>query len=385
MRHSSWAKEYKSKQIALYDRTFVLCAILIVVMGLVMVASSSMMVSTHSYNTPFHYLFRQVFTVVMGAILCAVVVQMPLRHIEKHSRILLIVALALLALVLVPGIGRSVNGSRRWLHLGPLNFQVSELAKLLYIIYLAGYLNRFRDKLVENQRTVILPIIILGLTSVLLLLEPDFGSAVVIAATTLGLLFLAGVRVRYFILLISVALLALAALAVISPYRLLRLTSFLNPWADQYGSGYQLTQSLIAFGRGGIGGVGLGESIQKLFYLPEAHTDFLFAVLGEEMGLMGMVTILLLYAVFFWRVFVIGHRAYKERLFFAAFLAYGLGLWLSCQVLINIGVNVGLLPTKGLTLPLMSYGGSSLLTNFVLIGLILRVDHQMRIHYMSQH
>jgi cell division protein FtsW len=385
MKHSSWAKEYKSKQIALYDRAFVLCAILIVVMGLVMVASSSMMISTRTYNTPFHYLFRQLFSVTIGAILCALVVQMPLRYIEKHSRVLLIVALALLALVLVPGIGRSVNGSRRWLHLGPLNFQVSEMAKLFYIIYLAGYLHRFRDKLAENQRTVILPIIILGITSVLLLLEPDFGSAVVIAATTLGLLFLAGVRIRYFIILIGLALAALAALAVVSPYRLLRLTSFLNPWADQFGSGYQLTQSLIAFGRGGVSGVGLGESIQKLFYLPEAHTDFLFAVLGEEEGLVGMVTILLLYAIFFWRVFVIGHRAYKERLFFAAFLAYGLGLWLSFQVLINIGVNVGLLPTKGLTLPLMSYGGSSVLTNFVLIGLILRVDHQMRVHYMSQH
>ncbi len=385
MRHSSWAKEYKSKQIALYDRAFVLCAILIVVMGLVMVASSSMMVSTRTYNTPFHYLFRQVFSVTIGAILCALVVQMPLRIIEKHSRILLIVALALLALVLIPGIGRSVNGSRRWLHLGPLNFQVSELAKLLYIIYLAGYLHRFRDKLGENHRTVVLPIILLGITSGLLLLEPDFGSAVVIAATTFGLLFLAGVRIRYFIVLIGLAMAALAALAVVSPYRLLRLTSFLNPWADQFGSGYQLTQSLIAFGRGGVTGVGLGESIQKLFYLPEAHTDFLFAVLGEEEGLVGMVTILLLYAIFFWRVFVIGHRAYKERLFFAAFLAYGLGLWLSFQVLINIGVNVGLLPTKGLTLPLMSYGGSSILTNFVLIGLILRIDHQMRIHYMSQH
>lgn len=385
MSHSSWAREYKSKQIALYDRAFVLCGILIVVMGLVMVASSSMMISAHAYNTPFHYLFRQLVSVAAGVFLCAIVVQMPLRFLEKHSRVLLIIALALLALVLVPGIGRSVNGSRRWLHLGPLNFQVSELAKLLYIIYLADYLNRFRDKLGENQRTVILPIIILGITSVLLLLEPDFGSAVVIAATTLGLLFLAGVRVRYFIVLIGLALFAMAALAVVSPYRLLRLTSFLNPWADQFGSGYQLTQSLIAFGRGGVAGVGLGESIQKLFYLPEAHTDFLFAVLGEEMGLVGMATILVLYAVFFWRVFIIGHRAYKERLFFAAFLAYGLGLWLTCQVLINIGVNVGLLPTKGLTLPLMSYGGSSVLTNFVLIGLILRVDHQMRIHYMSQH
>ncbi len=385
MKHSSWAKEYKSKQIALYDRTFVLCAILIVVMGLVMVASSSMMVSTHTYNTPFHYLFRQVVSVVVGGILCAVVVQMPLRYIEKHSRVLLIAALLLLALVLVPGIGHSVNGSRRWLQLGPLNFQVSELAKLLYIIYLASYLHRFRDKLADNQRTVILPIAILGISSVLLLLEPDFGSAVVIAATTLGLLFLAGVRVRYFVLLIGFALAALAVLAVVSPYRLLRLTSFLNPWDDQFGSGYQLTQSLIAFGRGGIFGVGLGESIQKLFYLPEAHTDFLFAVLGEEAGLVGMISILLLYAIFFWRVFIIGHRAYKERLFFAAFLAYGLGLWLSCQVLINLGVNVGLLPTKGLTLPLMSYGGSSIVTNFVVMALILRVDHQMRIHYMSQH
>lgn len=385
MSHAYWAKEYKTRQIALYDRAFVLCAILIVIMGLVMVASSSMTVSMHQYNTPFHYLFRQLLSVAIGMCICAAVVSIPLRFFEKYSRVLLIIAVALLALVLVPGLGRSVNGSRRWLHLGPLSFQVSEIAKLFYIIYLASYLYRFRDKMDEKRRTFMLPLIILGLMGILLLLEPDFGSAVVIALTTLGLLFLGGVRVRYFILLIVLALAALAALAVVSPYRLMRLTSFLNPWADQFGSGYQLTQSLIAFGRGGIGGVGLGESIQKLFYLPEAHTDFLFAVLGEELGLVGMIAILLLYTVFFWRVFVIGHRAYKERLFFAAFLAYGMGLWLFCQVLINMGVNVGLLPTKGLTLPLMSYGGSSLLTNFALIGLILRVDHEMRIHYVSQH
>ncbi|MBY0377614.1 MAG: putative lipid II flippase FtsW [Gammaproteobacteria bacterium] len=385
MRHSSWAKEYKTQHIAIYDRAFVLCAILIVIMGLVMVASSSMIISAHLYDTSFHYLFRQLLCVIAGAVLCGGVVLVPLRVWEKYNRMLLVIALVLLALVLVPGLGRSVNGSRRWLHLGPLGFQVSEIAKLFYIVYLASYLHRFKDKIGENKRTFILPLGILALTSVLLLLEPDFGSAVVIAATTLGLLFLGGVQIRYFILLIGLALAALAALAVVSPYRLLRLTSFLNPWADQFGSGYQLTQSLIAFGRGGIEGVGLGQSIQKLFYLPEAHTDFLFAVLGEELGLIGMVAILLLYTVFFWRVFVIGHRAYKERLFFGAFLAYGLGLWLFCQVLINMGVNVGLLPTKGLTLPLMSYGGSSLLTNFALIGLILRVDHEMRVRYVSQH
>lgn len=385
MSHAYWAKEYKSKHIALYDRAFVLCAILIVIMGLVMVASSSMMISTHRFNTPFHYLIRQVVCVVTGIVLCAGVVLVPLKWFEKHSRVLLIVSLALLALVLVPGIGRTVNGSRRWLHLGPIGFQVSEIAKLFYIIYLASYLHRFKDKMGANTQSFVLPLVILGVTSVLLLLEPDFGSTVVIAATTLGLLFLGGVQLRYFLLLIGLALGALAALAMISPYRLMRLTSFLNPWADQFGSGYQLTQSLIAFGRGGIEGVGLGESIQKLFYLPEAHTDFLFAVLGEELGLIGMAAILTLYAVFFWRVFIIGHRAYKERLFFAAFLAYGLGLWLFCQVLINMGVNVGLLPTKGLTLPLMSYGGSSLLTNFALIGIILRIDHEMRIHYVSQH
>ncbi len=385
MSTATWAKEYKSRRIALYDRGFVIVAILILIAGLVMVASASMIISSETYGSSFHYLNRQLFSLALGLVASAFVMRIPLSFFEKHSRLFLVLAFALLALVLVPGIGRAVNGSRRWLHFGPLNFQVSELAKLLFIIYLGSYLHRFRENLSEDRASFIRPLIILAAISVLLLLEPDFGSMAVLVATTLGLLFLAGVRLRYFIFLIGLAVLALVGLVEVAPYRLLRLTSFLNPWADQFGSGYQLTQSLIAFGRGGIMGVGLGESIQKLFYLPEAHTDFLFAVLAEELGLVGMVTVLVLYAVFFWRVFVIGRRAYLERLYFGSFLAYGLGLWLFCQVLINIGVNVGLLPTKGLTLPLMSYGGSSLLINFILMGLILRVDHEMRISYMGRH
>ena len=286
--------------------------------------------------------------------------------------------------MLIPGIGREVNGSIRWLVLGPVALQVSELAKLAVVIFLAGYLTTHQQEVRVAPRGFIKPMIIFSLMAFLLLLEPDFGATVVIFCTVLGMLFLAGVQLRYFLFLILISGLAFGSLAVLSPYRLQRLTTFLHPWANQYGSGYQLTQSHIAFGKGGWFGVGLGDSVQKLFYLPEAHTDFLFAVLGEELGLVGLLTVLLLFIIFISRGFKISSNEFKNKNYFPAYLAFGLSLWIGLQALINMGVNLGALPTKGLTLPFISYGGSSMLINCLVLGLLLRIDHEARLQRPSR-
>ena len=284
----------------------------------------------------------------------------------------------MLILVLIPGIGKVVNGSRRWLSLGPIGIQVSELTKIIMIIYLAGYLVRQKKNISMGILGFIIPLIVLSVVVVLLLLEPDFGASVVIAGTVMAMLFLTGVKFRYYVGLIIIVGVCLAFIAVSSPYRVARLTTFLNPWADQFNSGYQLTQSLIAFGRGGWFGTGLGEGVQKLFYLPEAHTDFLFAVLGEELGFFGIILVLGLYSILVYRGFIIGLNAYMQDRLYAAFTAYGITFWVGMQASINIGVNAGLLPTKGLTLPLMSYGGASIVVNCMAIALLLRIDHENR-------
>lgn len=371
------------KPIAIFDRWLAGSIVLLLGIGLLMVASASMMVSAREFHTPFYFFIRQAAYMVVGIVLALCVARIPLEKIEKYNQLCLLLALFSLALVLIPGIGHVVNGSRRWLSLGILNVQVSELAKLLIVIYMASYLSRFRDQLKDNLAGFFKPMAIIACASFLLLLEPDFGATVVIVGTTLGMMFLAGVKLRHFVMLLAIVLVAFAALAILSPYRLLRLTSFLNPWENQYGSGYQLTQSLIAIGRGGLFGVGLGNSIEKLFYLPEAHTDFLFAVLAEELGLVGVIAVLSLFSLFLWRVLYMGYQCEKLKLYFNAYLAYGFGLWLSLQLMINLGVNTGVLPTKGLTLPFMSYGGSSLLVNFLVLGMILRIDHELRIEWVS--
>jgi cell division protein FtsW len=283
---------------------------------------------------------------------------------------------ALLVVVLVPGLGHAVNGSRRWLRLAGGNFQVSELARVLVLIYIASYAVRRESQLRESLAGLVKPLGLLFAVSVLLLLEPDFGAATVLFATGFGLLFLAGARLRYVIAMMALAGAGFAVLAVSSSYRLRRLTTFLDPWADPYNSGFQLTQSLIAIGRGQWFGVGLGESVQKLFYLPEAHTDFLFAVLAEELGLAGVVLTLALFLGLIWRSFQIARLAARANLKFAAYLAAGFGLWIGIQAFINIGVNMGVLPTKGLTLPLMSYGRSSLIVALAWVGILLRVYHE---------
>lgn len=366
------------KSLSLYDKWLMVAVIGLLIIGLMMVASSSIMVSTKYFHQPFHFLIRQACYLFIGFLAAIVVMRVDSSTWEKCSVPLLLVCLVLLVVVLIPGIGRVVNGSRRWVAIGPIGIQVSELAKVTMILYLSGYLVRQQKTMSQNIIGFIKPMMILAVFAFLLLLEPDFGATVVITGTVMAMLFLTGVKLRYYLGLMMVVGVSLAFLAVSSPYRMLRLTAFLNPWADQFNSGYQLTQSLIAFGRGGWFGLGLGDGVQKLLYLPEAHTDFLFAVLAEELGLLGILLVLSLYSILVWRGLVIGFNAYLQGRLFAAYAAYGITFWLGLQAAINMGVNSGLLPTKGLTLPLLSYGGASLVVNCIVIALLFRIDHENR-------
>jgi cell division protein FtsW len=347
-------------------------------LGLVMVASASMPVAERLQLGTFHFALRQTLYLVMGLVLGVLTLRIKLAWWEQCSRLCILVAILLLAAVLLPGLGTTVNGSTRWMDLGVFRLQVSEPAKLLALIYMAGYLVRHADNVRETRAGFIKPLGLIGLASLLLLLEPDFGTTVVLMSTVLVMMFMAGVSLWKFAALIAAAGGAFALLAVSSPYRMQRLTAFLNPWEDPFNSGFQLTQSLMAIGRGEWFGVGLGASIQKLFYLPEAHTDFVFAVLAEELGLVGILVLLGLYAFVVARAYAIAAVAEQGGNLFAAYLGYGIGTWLGLQAFINIGVNTGLLPTKGLTLPLMSYGGSSMLVTCVAVALLLRIDYETR-------
>ena len=350
----------------------------LIIIGLMMVASSSVMVSTKYFHKPFHFLLLQTCFLIVGFFAAIIVMRIDSSVWEKHSVALLFICMLMLVLVLVPGIGRVVNGSRRWLALGPIGIQVSELMKVVIIFYLAGYLVRQQESVSQSMIGFIRPMIILGLVAGLLLLEPDFGATVVIAGTVMAMLFLSVVKLRYYFSLMIAVGACLGFLAQSSHYRYQRLTGFLNPWDDQYNSGYQLTQSLIAFGRGGWLGVGLGNGVQKLFYLPEAHTDFLFAVLAEELGLVGILLVFVLYSILVFRGLIIGFTAHSQARLFAAYTAYGITFWLGLQAAINMGVNAGLLPTKGLTLPFLSYGGASMVINCIVIAVLLRIDHENR-------
>jgi len=348
----------------------------LLLIGLIMVASASIGISAREAGAPFSYFERQLFFVALGLIAGVAGVLVPTRLWEKHSIYLLIAAFVLLVLVLVPGIGHTVNGSRRWVRLGFMNFQVSELARVMLLTYIASYAVRRADELRGDFKGFIKPVGVLAAAAVLLLVEPDFGAATVLMATGLCVLFLAGVRVRHFLVPVLVALGGMALLAVSSDYRMRRLTAFRNPWADPFDSGFQLTQSLIAIGRGEWFGVGLGASVQKLFYLPEAHTDFVFAVLAEEFGFLGVLVVIALFALLVGRALRISRNAAEADLKFQSYLAAGIGIWLGLQAFVNIGVNMGLLPTKGLTLPLFSYGGSSMLVTIGWIGVLLRIHHE---------
>lgn len=368
---------------ALYDRWFVFAVVCIAAMGLMMMTSASIVISDKQMHQPFYFLIKQLVFMTIGLGLGWYIMQIEIETWEKYGGYMLVGVMLMLAMVLIPGLGHSANGSARWIGIGPLAFQVSELAKFTIVIYMAGYLVRRNVEIRTQFSGFIKPMVILGLIATLLLREPDFGATVVVTATTLGMMFMAGMPMRYFVGLVSLVLGLLAVIAVSAPYRLARLTSFLNPWERPFDTGYQLTQSLIAFGRGGWTGVGLGKSIQKMFYLPEAHTDFLFAVIAEELGLIGMGLVIGLFLLLVWRIFCIGRQAQELGQHFAGYLAYGFGLWISIQFTVSIGVNSGLLPTKGLTLPLMSYGGSSVLVNCIVIAVLLRIDHENRLNSLG--
>lgn len=372
----SFARSAKRRGGVRLDTTTLAIVLAIVLLGLVMVTSASISIASEESGQSFFYLIRQLLLTLLGAGAAAILLAVPTAALERLSTALLVTAFALLILVLVPGLGHVVNGSRRWLRIAGINFQVSELARVLILIYLASYAVRREEELRGSLGGVLKPLGLLVCAGALLLAEPDFGAATVLFAAGFGLLFLAGARLRYVVAITVAAAGGFALLAVSSSYRLRRLTAFIDPWSDPYNSGFQLTQSLIAIGRGGWLGVGLGDSVQKLFYLPEAHTDFLFAVLAEELGLLGALLTLGLFLALVWRAFRIARLAADAHLKFPAYLAAGFGLWLGVQAFINIGVNMGVLPTKGLTLPLMSYGRSSLIVALAWVGLLLRVYHE---------
>ncbi|PPI78767.1 putative lipid II flippase FtsW [Marinobacter flavimaris] len=351
----------------------VISSVALLVMGVVMISSASMDMAAETMGNSYHYVIRQLMFAGLGCLLALVAVNVPVAWWERSGWLLLGIGLLVLVLVLTP-LGRTVNGSTRWIPFGLFNVQVSEVAKLCLIAYLAGYVVRRRDELLNTWPGFLKPLVVLGLASVLLVIQPDFGATVVLVTAAAGMIFLSGVRLSRFVPLIGTLVVLGAILIVTQPYRLKRVVSYLDPWKDQFDSGYQLTQSLIAFGRGDWGGVGLGNSIQKLFYLPEAHTDFIFAIIAEEFGLLGSLLVLSLFTLLVVTGFVIARRAEKADMPFGACFAYGLTLLIGLQAGINMAVSTGLLPTKGLTLPLVSYGGSSLMITCICIGVLARVE-----------
>jgi cell division protein FtsW len=356
-----------------YDRGILLLYFALLCLGLVMVASASIGIADQHTGDPFFYAKRQFLRILLSLAMLWVACRIPLQFWKRSGMALMLGSIILLAVVLIPGVGHTVNGATRWLNFGLFTFQVSEVAKLFLIIYLSGYLLRRGGEVQTNTMGFIKPMLILAMASGLLLLEPDFGAAAVLLMTGLGLIFLGGVRFGQFLLFVVGTLCIMGLLAVSSPYRLARITSFLDPWADPFNSGFQLTQSLIAIGSGGWFGAGLGGSVQKLFYLPEAHTDFLFAIFAEEFGFVGQVCLIAVFGLFALRCFRIAKLALQRDQAFGAYLAYGVGLLITLQAVINIGVNMGALPTKGLTLPFVSYGGNSILSMSFAVGLVLRV------------
>ncbi|HUO79790.1 MAG TPA: putative lipid II flippase FtsW [Steroidobacteraceae bacterium] len=347
----------------------------LLLLGLVMVTSASVTIAARDGN-PFFFAERQLLFALVGLGCGAVALRIPTAAWERLSLVLLAASIVMLVLVLVPGLSHPVNGSRRWLHVGGINFQASEAARVMLLIYLCSYAVRREEEVRGSILGVLKPLAVLGFAALLLLVEPDFGSGVVLLATGIGVLFLAGMQLRHFLALCAAAPALFALIAIASPYRVQRLIIFLNPWRDPFNGGFQLTQSLIAIGRGEWFGVGLGASIQKLYYLPEAHTDFVFAVLAEELGFAGVALVVALVLALVYRSLVIARGAAEAGLRFQAYLAAAFGIWFGLQAFINIGVNMGILPTKGLTLPLLSYGRSSLVVTLGWIGILLRVHHE---------
>jgi cell division protein FtsW len=371
-----------------WDASLVWTGLLLLAIGVVMVYSSSIAMAEAARHTGYrawYFLARHTVFVAVGLAAAAIAFQVPMKAWQRLAPWLFVVGGVLLLVVLVPGLGKSVNGSRRWLALGPVNLQPSEFMKLAVVLYAASYAVRkaaflhaqqpLRQTLARGFAPLFAVMVLIG---GLLLLEPDFGAFVVIVAIAFGILFLGGLDWRLFSGLVALLPFALGAILVAAPYRLQRLTAFLDPWSDPLGKGYQLSHSLIAFGRGEFLGVGLGASIEKLLYLPEAHTDFLLAVVAEELGFVGVAVVLALFVWLLYRAWAIGRQAARHSRPFAALVAHGIGVWIGVQAFINIGVNMGVLPTKGLTLPFLSFGGSGIVANCVALAILLRIDYENR-------
>jgi cell division protein FtsW len=349
----------------------------LLIIGYVMVVSASLHLGVKIADDSMYYPARQLLHIGLGLLLGSGVALVPMRFWEQYGPTLFLIGLCFLVAVLIPGLGIEVNGSKRWLSIAGFRIQVSEVVKFFSVIYMAGYVTRHEDSVKDSAYGLLKPLGLFSVASVLLLMEPDFGSSVVILMIAMGIMFLAGARLSQYIILLGVLALMAMILVYFSPYRWLRVVSFLKPWEHHLDSGFQLVQALISFGRGEWFGVGLGSGVQKLFYLPEAHTDFLFSVIAEELGLLGVITVIALFAVLIWRSFSIAMAAEQAGQKFSAFVAYGLSIWFGFQTFVNMGVNMGILPTKGLTLPLMSYGGGSMMIMCCAVALLFRVQTEV--------
>ncbi|AWY01158.1 cell division protein FtsW [Marinomonas primoryensis] len=360
------------------DTLFVASVISILALGMVMVSSASISISESLHGHPYFFMGRQALYLVLGLLSGFLLLSLPTSQLQKWGILMMGLSLILLILVLVPGIGKSVNGSRRWINLVVFNLQASEVAKVCMVVYVSGYLVRRADRVREGWVGFVLPLCLCSVFLLFLLFEPDFGASVVLLGTVMVLLFLGGAPLYQFLLLMIAAVAMLGVVAISESYRLKRLMNFIDPWADPFNEGYQLSQALIAYGRGEWFGLGLGNSVQKLSYLPEAHTDFVFSIWVEETGMFGGLLLIVLFALMVGRAFKIGHDAMALSRPFAAYMCFGFSILILAQVIINIGVNTGFLPTKGLTLPLISYGGSSLIITLASLFVIARVDVENR-------
>ncbi|MGY6275872.1 putative lipid II flippase FtsW [Methylomonas sp. MgM2] len=359
------------------DQPLLTACLCLLGIGFVLVASSSMHLGVKMADDVSYYPIKQLVHIVLGLVFSAFILATPMQVWQKIGQPLFITGLVLLLVVLIPGIGVKVNGSTRWLSVVGIRIQVSEVMKFISVIYMAGYITRHSDHVRQSLFGLVRPLMLFSIACILLLLEPDFGSAVVILIIAMGMMFLGGARLSPFFALVGLVSCSAVILAYTSSYRLKRITSFVDPWEHARDSGYQLTQALIAFGRGEVTGVGLGNGLQKLFYLPEAHTDFLFSVLGEELGLIGVVSVIGLFTVLIVRGFAIGEQAERAGERYSALVAYGLSIWFGFQAFVNMGVNMGILPTKGLTLPFMSYGGGSMIIMCGAIAVLFRIHYEV--------
>lgn len=371
----AWLDSFKQQQWTV-DYWLLGSLLMLIFLGLTMVLSSSLAISEQRFDQSTHYFVRQSIALGIGLLGALFVFKIPIQFWQTHRGKLFLFGLLLLVLVLI--FGREISGSKRWLPLLVMNFQPAEFVKLAAIVFVAGYLQRHLNAVKEDFNVIMRLSLPFGLMALLLLFQPDYGSTLLIAAVVTAMLLISGAPWRYFVLTIMPVVVLLSLLVVYSPYRMARVVSFLDPWQDPYGAGYQLTQALIASGSGGWFGAGLGASVQKLLYLPDAHTDFLFSIFAEEFGFIGVLGLLILYGFFIYRMFRVARRSWTPDQQFSALLVYGVATWVALQVMINLGVNLGLLPTKGLTLPFMSYGGSSVMMLCIAMALVFRVDYEQR-------